>query len=198
MKVFVTAIGTDSGKSLVSAILTEALQAVYWKPIQAGEPTDTSFIKKFLPNVQTLPEAYALTQPMSPHAAASFDGVQINLQKLTLPVTESSLVVEGAGGLLVPINDKETIADMVLQLKLPVVLVVNLYLGCINHTLLTLNEIERRGIELKGIVFNGEGFEEARTYIQQYSSAPVILSIPTLASINSEIIQELAKQVCLK
>lgn len=198
MKVFVTAIGTDSGKTLVSAILTEALQATYWKPIQAGEPTDTSFIKQYLPNTKTLPEAYTLNRPMSPHAAAVFDGVTIDLKKLTLPVDENQLVVEGAGGLLVPINDTETIADIVSHLNLPIVLVVNLYLGCINHTLLTLNEIKRRGIELKGIVFNGEGFEEARTYIQQYSNAPVVLSIPTLPTINSEVIKELAKQVCLK
>ena len=197
MKLFVTAIGTDSGKTLVSAVLTEALKADYWKPIQAGEPTDSSFIEKHLADVKIFPEAYKLTKPMSPHGAAEADGVHIDIKSIQVPVTDNNLIIEGAGGLLVPVNDEETIADVIKVLNVPVVLVVNLYLGCINHALLTINELQRRIIPVKGIVFNGEGFDESRSIIMKHTSWPVILSVPTLNQISSKEIKELASCVCL-
>lgn len=197
MKLFVTAIGTDSGKTLVSAILTKALSADYWKPVQAGLPTDSSFIEENIESVRIFPEAYKLTKPMSPHGAAEADGVYIDINKFQVPVTDNNLIIEGAGGLLVPVNNEETIADVITVLNVPVVLVVNLYLGCINHALLTINELKRRNISVKGIVFNGDGFEEARSIIVKQTSWPVILSIPTLGEVTPKEINELAKSVCL-
>jgi len=126
-KVFVTGIGTGIGKTVVSAVLTEALKGSYWKPIQAGELdyTDTMRVKEWVthPKARFYPESYRLTQPMSPHAAAKIDKIQIDLNHIQLPKTEDPLVVEGAGGLMVPLNDKELILDLIEHLGLPVVLV---------------------------------------------------------------------------
>lgn len=195
MKYFVTAIGTDSGKTLVSAVLVKALNASYWKPVQAGLPTDSDSLRGLVKDVRILPERFKLSAPMSPHGAAAIDSVLISKHDFVLPKVEGNLIIEGAGGLLVPINDTETIADIVEQLNVSVVLVVNLYLGCINHALLTINELKRRGIRVAGIVFNGEGFDEAKSYIENYTSWPTILSIPKLDRVSVKEVEELAREV---
>ena len=114
-KYFVTAIGTDSGKTLFSAILTEALKADYWKPVQSGEPADSRTVETLISNTETriLEERYFLKTPASPHASAAIDGVSVKVADFELPDTDRNLVVEGAGGLLVPINNEETIADII-------------------------------------------------------------------------------------
>ncbi|MFY7788182.1 MAG: ATP-dependent dethiobiotin synthetase BioD, partial [Thermoflexibacteraceae bacterium] len=110
---FVTAIGTDSGKTFVSAILTEALQATYWKPIQSGLPRDTEKVQSLVsPHLTFLPEKYLLTQPLSPHAAAAIDGVQIAINTIQIPPNTGNLIVEGAGGILVPINQEHFVIDL--------------------------------------------------------------------------------------
>ena len=138
-KLIVAGIGTEIGKTVASAVLVEALQADYWKPIQSGglEDSDTDTVRRLITNSTSYfhPEAYRLTQPLSPHAAAEIDGVTIELEKLTVPLTRNGLVIELAGGLMVPLNSNDLTIDWVQKLGLPVVLVSRNYLGSINHTL---------------------------------------------------------------
>jgi dethiobiotin synthetase len=160
-KIFVTGIGTDVGKTVVCAILTEALKADYWKPIQCGrEPsTDSESIKDLLTNTvsKIYPETYCLKGHLSPHAAAELEGVKIDLSKIIAPqTTNSTIIIEGAGGLMVPLNDTDVVGDMISRLKAEVIVVSNFYLGSINHTLLTCSELKRRNIPVTGIIFNGD------------------------------------------
>lgn len=198
---FVTAIGTDSGKTLVSAILTEALNADYWKPVQAGlEERDTYQVQKLISNSQTTfyPEAYALNTPMSPHQSAKIDGIEVKLSEINLPKTQNNnLIVEGAGGVLVPINDTDFVIDIAAKFKCEIILVSNLYLGSINHTILTINEIKRRGLKVKGIIFNGESNPSSEEFILKYSNYPCLLKISKETEITKEIIVKYAKQISL-
>lgn len=151
---------TDVGKTVVSALLCKGLNAGYWKPVQAGiEPTtDTKSVQEWtgLPGSHFYPETYRLKAPMSPHAAAEREGIEISLQKFRLPdFTQNHLVVEGAGGLAVPLNRNEYITDLILYLGLPVLLVARSGLGTINHTLLSLEHLNRLGIRLMGVILNG-------------------------------------------
>lgn len=158
MKLFITGIGTDVGKTIASAIITEALEADYWKPVQAGdvENSDTHKVKRYISNARTVfhPNSYLLNTPASPHLAAELDGVIIDMKKITEPKTKNHLVVEGAGGLLVPLNDTDTIADII-KPDYKVVVVSRHYLGSISHTLLTIEALKQRKLEIAGIVFNG-------------------------------------------
>ena len=159
MKLFITGIGTDVGKTIASAIITEALEADYWKPIQAGDldTSDSHKIKAFLSNDKTIihPNSYALNTPASPHLAAELDHVFIDLEKIVEPITSNHLVIEGAGGIFVPLNDIETIVDLI-QSDYKVIVVSRHYLGSINHTLLTIGALQNRNIAIAGIIFNGE------------------------------------------
>ncbi|MEM8847356.1 MAG: dethiobiotin synthase, partial [Bacteroidota bacterium] len=143
MIVFVTGISTEVGKTVASAIVVEALEADYWKPVQAGdlENSDSHKIERLISNTKTKihPNAYALNTPMSPHAAAEIDGVKVDLEKINPPQTENHLVIEGAGGLLVPLNERDTIHDLI-QPNYKVIVVSRHYLGSINHTLLTIEK----------------------------------------------------------
>lgn len=194
-KYFVTAIGTDSGKTLFSAILTEALQADYWKPVQSGEPADSNTIRKLLVNNKSkvLKERHFLKTPASPHAAAAIDGVEIKLSDFELPRHDGPLVVEGAGGLLVPLNDEETIADMIKQLDLPVILVSNLYLGNINHTLLSYEYLKKEQIKVAGIVFNGPSNHASEKVILKMTGLKLLLKIEQENEINHEVITRYAQ-----
>lgn len=177
-KYFVTAIGTDSGKTLVSAILACKWNAAYWKPIQCGFPGDSAQMRIWLgEDWPLLPETHTLKTPASPHFAAKEENIHIGLKDFKLPQSMQNLVVEGAGGLLVPLNEKETMADLISYLKLPVVLVVNHYLGSINHSLLTLSEIRSRKIPLAGIVFNGTDFQQSEVLILDKAQCRCILRI---------------------
>ncbi len=157
MKVFVTGISTEVGKTIASAIIVEALEADYWKPIQAGDldNSDSHKVGDLISNKKTKihPNAYALQTPMSPHAAAEIDGITISLDQIVPPETENHLVVEGAGGLLVPLNDKDTIYDLILP-DYKAIVVSRHYLGSINHTLLTIEKLKERNVDI-GIVFSG-------------------------------------------
>ena len=158
-KLFVTGIGTDVGKTIASAILVEALQADYWKPIQAGdlEHSDSSKIKSHISNSksQVFPNSYKLNTPASPHFAAELDGIKIDLKQIKEPKTSNHLVIEGAGGLLVPLNDTDCIIDLI-QNDYEVILVSRHYLGSINHTLLSLEALKNRNIPCAGIIFSGD------------------------------------------
>ena len=196
---FVTAIGTDSGKTLVSAILTEALSADYWKPVQAGAPTDTDAVKELVSNsISTFhPEAFRLQMPASPHAAARAEGLQVTVEEIGMVSTNNSLVIEGAGGVMVPLNDEEFVIDIAKKPGVEVILVANLYLGSINHTLLTVDYLKRNGHKVKGIIFNGDENEESERIIELHSGYPVLLRLPRLGMINKNIIRYWADELML-
>ena len=189
-KYFVTGIGTGIGKTLVSAILTEKLKADYWKPIQSGDldTSDSITINGLISNPQTVihPESYRLTQPLSPHLSARLDGVNIDLDKINTPLTDNDLIIEGAGGLMVPLNEDELIIDLIKKLEVEVILVSQNYLGSINHTLLSVNLLKQYEIPIKGIIFNGEENTETERYILQYAKIKKLASIPNFSDIDKE------------
>jgi dethiobiotin synthetase len=159
MKIFITGIGTDVGKTVASAIVTEALEADYWKPIQAGdlEHSDTNKVKSLVlnPKSQFHSNAYALNTPASPHLAAAKDGVRIDLKQIVETKIKNHIVIEGAGGVLVPLNDTDCIIDLI-QKDYKVIVVSRHYLGSINHTLLTIEALQHRKIKVAGIIFSGD------------------------------------------
>jgi dethiobiotin synthetase len=158
MKLFITGISTEVGKTVISAIIAEALEADYWKPVQAGdlEYSDSHKVEGFISNKKTVihPNSYALQTPMSPHAAAEIDGITIDVSKIEEPKTNNHLVIEGAGGLLVPLNDSDTIFDLI-RPDYKVIVVSRHYLGSINHTLLTVEKLQEKGVKI-GIIFSGD------------------------------------------
>lgn len=196
MKLFVSGIGTDVGKTVVAAILTEALQADYWKPVQAGSLsfTDTDQVKEWVINDKSRfhPESHRLTTPASPHYAAEVDGIDIQMNKLQLPSTDNHLLVEGAGGLLVPLNDQKLVIDLIKSLSFPVVLVSRNFLGSINQTLLSIEALQRRNIPIAGLVFSGEHKPSTEDYIRQYTGVPYLGRMDEEDTINSEVIARYA------
>lgn len=199
-KIFVTGIGTDVGKTVVSAILTEALEADYWKPVQAGDLKNSDSIKveNLISNTKTKihQEGIKLNSPMSPHAAAEIDNVEISLADFTLPETNNNLIVEGAGGLMVPLNDKDLIIDLIQYLAIDVVLVSQNYLGSINHTILSIDALKNRGINVLGIIFNGDSNEETEKYILNYSGLKCLGRIQQHKEINKEIVLNYKSLFC--
>ena len=195
---FITGIGTEVGKTVVSAIVTEALEADYWKPIQAGdlEYSDTDKVQDLISNSKTVffPNAFALNTPMSPHASATIDSVSINANEIITPKTSNLLVVEGAGGILVPISETETILDLI-EPNDKVILVSRHYLGSINHTLLSAEILKANGINNVGIVFNGDEHPTTESIIKKMTQLPIIgrvsnepvsythLTLPTICSV---------------
>lgn len=193
----VTGIGTDVGKTVVSAILAESLQANYWKPVQAGDlyNSDSIKVERYTSNVNLLPEKFKLTEPMSPHAAARIDGVQIAKEDLNLPAVSGNLIVEGAGGLLVPFNDDGLLfADLLEYWGLPTIVVSRHYLGSINHTLLTMETLKKRAVEVAGIIFVGNENNETEQVIKSVTGVKVLGRIPIAKELNDKFIQEQAKQ----
>lgn len=195
MKIFITGISTDVGKTIASAIITEALEADYWKPIQAGDldHSDSHKIRKLLSNPKTKIHAnsYALQTPASPHLAAKLDGVTINIQNIKEPETQNHLVIEGAGGIFVPINDTETIVDLI-QPDYKVIVVSRHYLGSINHTLLTVEALQTRNINIAGIVFSGNANESSESIILNKTGIKSIGSIEEEPYFDQNVIREYA------
>ena len=184
---FITGIGTDVGKTVVAAIVSEALNAHYWKPIQSGDldNSDSIKIQNWTANVTILQEQYRLTKPLSPHTSARLDGVTIT-KEMPLPEVNGTLIVEGAGGILVPVNDSgNTIADVITHWDIPVILVVKHYLGSINHSMLSAEYCRMKGIEVKGWVFNGS-YGHYSEEICQWSGIPELAAFPELAQITAE------------
>lgn len=180
-------IHTGIGKTIASAVIAEATGAHYWKPVQAGiEERDSLLVKSLLTNGDTRvhPEAVVLSQPMSPHAAASIDGVTIDYTKFEWPETDKMLLVETAGGVLSPMSGNTTMADFVQHYHLPAILVTQHYLGSINHTLLSIEVLKNRGIPLLGVIVNGDRNEASESFITAYSKVPVIASVPHLQIID--------------
>lgn len=188
-RIFLTGIGTDVGKTLTAALLCHQWQASYYKPVQAGLPRDTDTVAALagLGPERIVPEAFVLRTPASPHEAAARDGIRLSVSEIvaarTLP--EGPLVVEGAGGLLVPLNERETMADLAVAFGLPVVVVWRYYLGSINHTLLTLEALRQRGIAIAGLVLNGEENPYSTEAVLARYDIPVLLRVPAVADVKT-------------
>ncbi len=197
--IFITGIGTAIGKTVVSAIITEALEADYWKPIQAGfeDGTDALQVGSLISNTKTIihPEVYKLQMPASPHIAAREEGVSINLGKIvrhsSLITHNSSLVIEGAGGILVPLNDNEFVIDLIEQLGAKVILVSRNYLGSINHSLLTAAICKQRNIDVIGWIFNDQ-YLDYEEEIVRWTGYPKIASIPLAEKIDKAFVLQQA------
>ena len=202
-KYFITGIGTDIGKTIVSAILAEYLQADYWKPVQAGEldSTDTMKVRQMVSNTQSKfqPETYLLKNAMSPHAAAELENIEIDIEKIKIPDTGNEyLLIEGAGGLMVPLNKKHLVIDLIKNLEVEVILVSKNYLGSINHTLLSIEALKQRNIPIKGIVLNGTPNPASEEAIRKFSSLPILFRVPELQDLNKEVIKEFASALAPK
>ncbi len=189
---FVTGIGTGIGKTIVSAILVEKLHADYWKPIQSGdlEQSDTNTVKSLISNPRSYfhPEVYRLTQPFSPHKSAALDGITIDINKITLPQTNNNLIIEGAGGLMVPLNDNHLIIDLIAQLGAEVILVSRNYLGSINHTLLSVEALQNRNITIKAIIFNGPVDEYSENIIMARTKIKTVIHVADIGQLSKEAI----------
>jgi dethiobiotin synthetase len=191
----IAGIGTEIGKTVCSAIITKALQADYWKPVQAGNLTDGDayWVQQWVPGTQVFPSTYALNHPLSPHTAAELDGVSIEIGAFSLPETANNLVVELAGGIMVPLNTEQTNLDLIQHLGLPVILVSKNYLGSINHTLLTYEILKSRNISMAGIIFNGPTNTSGEAFILKHTGLPVMLRVNEESEINSRIINQYAE-----
>lgn len=193
-KLFVTGISTEVGKTVAAAIITESLNADYWKPVQAGDlnSSDSHKITQLISNSTTVihPNSYALNTPMSPHAAAEIDGISIDLKQIKEPKTKRDLVIEGAGGLLVPLNDKETILDII-QPNYKVVVVSRHYLGSINHTLMTLKLLQQKGFEV-GLIYSGDEHPTTEVVIEKMSGVKVLGRIEEEPYFDQNVIKEYA------
>ena len=191
---FITGISTEVGKTLAAAIVTEALQADYWKPIQAGEleNCDTKKVARLVSNdtSQFHSNSYALNTPMSPHAAAEIDNVAIEIAEVIAPMTDNHLVIEGAGGLLVPLNDTDTILDLILP-SYKVIVVSRHYLGSINHTLLTLQLLQRKGFNV-AVIFSGEEHPTTEAIIRKMTGVSVIGRIDEEPYFDQNVVKEYA------
>ena len=198
MRLFVTGIGTEVGKTIIAAILTEALEADYWKPIQAGDlhHSDTDRVKALITNNRSIfyKEAFCLQEPMSPHAAAEKDGINVHLSNIRAPKTNNHLIIEGAGGLMVPLNYEDCIIDLILQLNCEVVLVSRNYLGSINHTLLSIEALKKRGILIKGIIFNGAKNKDTEKVILKMANVSLLGRVREEKGFDPIVIRKYATQ----
>jgi dethiobiotin synthetase len=197
MKLFITGIGTNVGKTIASAIVTQALEADYWKPIQAGDldNSDSAKVKSLISNSesQIFENSYQLNTPASPHLAAAKDGITIDVKKIIEPKTSNHIVIEGAGGLLVPLNDTDCIIDLI-QKDYKVLLVSRHYLGSINHTLLSFEALKSRKIQLAGIIFSGEENKASKEIILAKTKAKFIGRIEEEPYFDANVIQYYAEE----
>lgn len=187
---FITGTDTNAGKTVLSALLTAALDAVYWKPVQSGarEGTDRTAVMRMagIAASRTRPERYCLDAPVSPHLAAREAGVTIDLETIQPPedLGGAPLIVEGAGGVFTPLNQNSTIMDLIVQLDFPAVVAARSGLGTINHTLLTLAALRHARGCIRGVVTLGDPNVENRRAIEHYGNVPVIGSVPWLEVID--------------
>lgn len=195
--VIVAGIGTEVGKTVISAILCEVLGARYWKPIASGSedgPAESVVVSRLISNgaQRIFSERYLLRKSLSPHVAAALEGVEVSLEDFSLPVCDAPLVVELAGGVMVPLNDRATNLDLIKRLGLPVVLVSRHYLGSINHTLLTLFALRSHNIPVKGVVFNGEELPDTERIITTMGDVSVIGRVPSFGEVSLSSLSEFA------
>ena len=197
-KYIVTGIGTDIGKTVVSAVLCTALNANYWKPVQAGtEPmTDTQRIKSLIPeHLKCFEEHMVLRTPMSPHAAAEIDGKRLEIGGIKPPPTLMNLIIEGAGGLMVPLNDTHHYLDLLRKWGYPVIVVIRHYLGSINHSLMTINTLQNAEVPIAGIVYSGEPHLSSESVIESMTGIKVIARIPEMDEVNASGVKGIAEAI---
>ncbi|MCJ8153408.1 dethiobiotin synthase [Chryseobacterium sp. SSA4.19] len=192
MKLFVTGIDTEVGKTVCSAVLTRYFKADYWKPVQSGDLlfSDTMKVSKWTEkNVFCHPETYCLQLAASPHHSASEEGIRIDIEEFSVPDTSNHLIIEGAGGLLVPLNDRDCMIDLVKKLDVPVALVVRNYLGCINHSLLSVMALGEKQIRLEYLILNGDFPTETQNIILKHIPVGTkIIRIPEIKDLTKESI----------
>lgn len=197
MKLFITGIGTDVGKTITSAIITQSLEADYWKPVQAGDldNSDSHKIQRYISNDKTVihENSYKLNTPASPHLAAEIDGITIDLKKIIEPKTKNHLVIEAAGGILVPLNNEDSIIDLIKE-DYKVIVVSRHYLGSINHTLLTLEALNSRNIKVSGIIFSGDENKASEEIILKKTNAKFIGRIENEPYFDQNVIQYYADE----
>jgi dethiobiotin synthetase len=196
---FISGIGTNIGKTFVATVLTEALQADYWKPIQSGtiEGFDSKTVRDLVSNTKSCVhnEIYCLKEPLSPHAAADLEGITIELSKIEIPKTDNTLLIEGAGGLLVPLNSSDYVIDLATHCDAEIILVIGDYLGCINHTLLSFAYLKQTKSKVKGIILNGHFTNYTRNAILHENCWSLLAELPELNTINSSTVSDLAKTI---
>lgn len=194
----ITGIGTDVGKTVVSAIVAQALGMDYWKPVQAGDldNSDTMKVARLTDGVNCLAERYRLTVPASPHQAAKHDELTISPNDFQVPSIDRPLLIEGAGGVMVPFNDQGFVfADLLQYWKFPVIVVSRHYLGSINHTLLTLEVLKSRKIDVAGIVFVGDENSATESIILMKTGVRFLARIPIADEVNQHFIKEQAQRI---
>ena len=198
-KYFITGIGTDVGKTIVSAVVCEALKATYWKPVQSGseDGTDRATVESLCsPAVKTIPESYVFKAPVSPHLAAELENDTIDISKLQVPQVTGNLVVEGAGGLMVPITHEYLYADWISEKQLPTIVVSRHYLGSINHTLLTIRQLQQLGVPIAGIIYVGEENKDTEQVIQHFTGGIHVLGrIDWAKQLTKDFIVEQSKKL---
>jgi len=188
---FVTGTDTNVGKTLLSALLVAALDAIYWKPIQTGasEGTDRQTVIKLaeIAERQTIPESYCFEPPVSPHLAAEASGVRIDLARIEAPANlDTPIIVEGAGGILVPINESDLMLDLARHLGFPVLIAARAALGTINHTLLTVRALRCAKIALRGVVMIGDRNRDNERSVEHFGAVPVVGTIPWLDTLDRQ------------
>ena len=193
-RIFVTGISTDVGKTIAAAIITESLKADYWKPVQAGDlsNSDSHKVAELVSNEKTVihKSSYELNTPMSPHAAADIDNIEIDLNQIIEPKTTNHLVIEGAGGLLVPLNEKDTILDIIKRNYL-IIVVSRHYLGSINHTLLTIESLKQKGFKV-AVIFSGNEHHSTEDIILKKTEVKVIGRINEEPGFDKSLIKQYA------
>lgn len=186
MKIFVVGTNTDIGKTVISGWLALKLKAKYFKPIASGVEggSDCDFVRNL--GVAVIETRYKFKAPLSPHAAAALEGVRINLDDLVLPDTEN-LVIEGAGGVLVPLHENALLIDLVKKFNIPTLIVASNSLGTINHTLLTIEALRARGIEILGVILNGDDPSNVhKNAIEHFGSVKVLCEFPKLEDVSAQ------------
>ena len=193
-RIFVTGISTDVGKTIAAAIVTESLNADYWKPVQAGDlkNTDSHKLAELITNEKTRihESSYELKTPMSPHAAAEIDNLIIDISQINEPETTNHLVIEGAGGLLVPLNEKDTILDII-KANYKVIVVSRHYLGSINHSLLTIDSLKQKGFNV-AVIFSGNEHPSTEDIIIRKTGVKVIGRIEEETNFDKSLIKQYA------
>ncbi|WP_430827452.1 dethiobiotin synthase [Chryseobacterium indologenes] len=200
MKLFITGIGTEIGKTVCSAVLVQYFKADYWKPVQSGDLhySDSHKIETWTENTICHPETYRLQLAASPHQSAREESIQIDLDHFQVPETENALIVEGAGGLMVPVSDNRFMIDLIETLHLPAALVVRNYLGCINHSLLSIMALQQRNIRLEYLILNGEFPEDTERVIWSFiENDTKIIRIPEIPDTDKEQIKIAAKHLTI-
>lgn len=198
-KFFITGTDTGVGKTLTSAVLTFALKAHYWKPIQSGVADETADYEKIqqltgLADTYFFPSAYVLKASLAPGQAAHLENIFIDIKKINLPEISSSLIVEGAGGIFVPLNQTNLVLDLIKKINFPVIIVSRGTIGTINHTLLTIEALRQRKIMIEGIIFSGDLNPSNQLAIEQWGNVKTILHIPKFENLTPVSFQTWVKQ----